>query len=451
MNKLKRVGQRLWQGEWIPIGVLVGLVVCLGWANYMPGKYLLGWDSVWSEVDLGLSWRRAVAGVWQEFQGVGLQGGHGYVSDLVHTSWLALIALIVPLTDVRYVSTIVLWGMGVSGAYVLARSWGGRGGAIVASIIYALHPFTIQQFFVPHDAFIWLYAFLPWTMVYIYQFLKQGGRNWLLGLLLTQLTMSFAGFIPPQMLTYFVGLGLIGLIYLVATKGKGWKRVVTMGLVVLVAQSYWLLPFVRYVTNGSRTYLEAKLNTVTTPENELKSRTYGQWSELILGKGYYYESLDVIEKVEGSGPILESWIKYWDGENVRRVMVGVFGLTVLGALVALGSRSWGKTMVGVVWVLALVGMRGEVLFTKFASLYVLFGALLIAILIETIGRIVKRWGQRVVVLVVVGGMIGVSWPVWQRELFYKRLRVDLPIEYLDLMKEMKQLDKIGRVALLPAY
>lgn len=463
MNKLKQVWRWFWQSEWISIGILVGLIVSLGWINYQPDKYFLGWDSVWSEVDLGLAWRRAVGGVWQEFQGVGLQGGHGYVSDLVHTAWLALIAFIVPLTDVRYVSTIVLWGVGIGGAYILARRWGGRGGAMVASIIYALHPYTSQQFFVPHDAFVWLYAFLPWTTVYIYQFLKQGGRKWLLGLLLTQLILSFAGFIPPQMLGYFVGVGLIGLIYLIATKGNGWKRVATMGLVVLVAQSYWLMPFFRYVTSGSQTYLESKLNAITTPENELKSRAYGQWSELILGKGYYYESLDVMEKVEGSGPILESWIRYWDGENAKNVMVGFFGLTFLGLLVALGSKSWQKITVVVLWLFALMGLRGGLIdevpllgqafrigFTKFASLYVLFGALLTAILLESIGKFTKRLGRVVLVLLVAGGMIGVSWPVWRGELFYKRLRVDLPIVYLDLMKEMKKLDKTERVVLLPA-
>ncbi len=464
---------KLWWVDWLICGLfgLVGLIVFK--INYVVGTTFLGWDTVWSEVNIPLAFKRALAGIWQEFQGVGLQGGHGYVSDLLHTLWIWIISLFVPLSQVRYVSIILLWVMGAWGIYFLVKKLISRWGALVAGSIYLFHPFIIQQFFVIHDSFAWFFAFLPWSILAIVSLLDNWKSNGLVWVLLTQIILSFAGFIPPQMVAYGLVIGLLLLAYVVAKGWIGLKRAFIVGIVLFVAHVYWLLPFARYALSNTDTYLNSKLNLVTTPDNGLKSVNYGGWDSLVFGKGFYFESLDIIDgDVMHSAPILSDWENYWNQGSVRNVLAGVFVLAVLGLVsvfVELGWWKWGM-MGGFLlsasglaisaWPISYVGKSFHLIlifeqafrigFTKLSILYVMFLAVFVAIGVEHIGRLLKKWGKFLVCVLVVVGMVYVALPIFKGNFIYKRMKVEVPKEYLSLIDFMKDRPKYARIATLPA-
>ncbi|KKU89115.1 MAG: hypothetical protein UY18_C0003G0002 [Microgenomates group bacterium GW2011_GWF2_47_9] len=449
---------------------LIGLLV--GRANYLVGTSFLGWDTVWSEVNVKLAIQRAVSGVWQEFQGLGLQGGHGYVSDIVHSLWVWLIAVFVQLSQVRYVSIFLLWIVGAWGAYFLTKRLVGIWGAIVAGSVYLLHPFILQQFFVIHDSFAWFFAFLPWSILAIIALLDKWNAKNLIWALLTQFVLSFAGFIPPQMVAYGIVVGILLLAYGLVNGWVGLKRIVIVGLLLLVAHTYWLLPFGRYALTNTDAYLNSKLNQVTTPENGLKSDYYGGWDSLIFGKGFYFESLDIIDgDVMHSEPILSEWEKYWGQDRARNVLIVVFSFGVLGLISLLIEPKWWKWGMAGGWVLAGAGLAisawpisyvGKLFhlipifeqafrigFTKFSILYVFLLAIFVAMGIDLVGKIFKNWGKFVVAVLLIGGMLYVAWPVFLGDFVYKRMRVDLPREYSSLVDYMKGQPKDLRIASLP--
>jgi len=466
---------RFWQWLSPTDGIAVGLIGLTGWlvgkANYQAGKYLLGWDSVWSEINIGLSFRRALAGLWQEFQGVGLQGGHGYVSDLFHTIWVGLIACLVPLMQVRYVSIILLFVIGGWGVYFLIKKLTNRWFALVASFVYMFHPFILQQFFVPHDAFIWFFAFLPGSILAIINALESWNYGALIGVILTQVLLTFAGFIPPQMLAYLVVVGVLFSCYVIRVK-NGWRNVVGLGLTIFVVHSFWFLPFLRFGLSGSNTYLESKLNTITTPENDLKSEAYGGWGELITGMSYYFESLDVVnEQILESAPILSEWASYWDGWVVKWVLITIFVIGGLGWLTIFWERKWLRIGLGLGLVLTISGLAsrswplsylGRVFhfipvidqafrigLTKFSIIYVLFLGIFVAFGLEQLVKLSKKWVGVMLGGVVIGGILLVSWPAFQGKMFYERMRVEVPQEYLSLIEYLGEQEKTSRVAELP--
>lgn len=49
-------------------------------------QWLLGWDGVIPELGWKLNFSRAIAGAWQEYQGVGLTGGMAHLADLSRNS-----------------------------------------------------------------------------------------------------------------------------------------------------------------------------------------------------------------------------------------------------------------------------------------------------------------------------------------------------------------------------
>ncbi|MFH2019265.1 MAG: hypothetical protein ABII80_01475 [bacterium] len=472
MKKTSKLWQWLSHSNWIAV-LLIGLVGWLGGrANYQAGKYLLGWDSVWSEANIGLSFKRALSGLWQEFQGVGLQGGHGYVSDLIHTTWLWLISIFVPLVQVRYVSVVLLWMVGAWGGYFLISRLTNKWLAMISSFVYMFHPFIVQQFFVPHDSFIWLFAFLPWSLLAIISLLENWSYKRLFYVFLTQILLSFAGFIPPQMLAYLMVVGVLLICYLLGEKGR-WKKVLGLGLVIFAVHSFWFLPFVRYGISGSGTYLKSKLNTITTPENDLKSESFGGWGELITGKSYYFESLDIVDdQIMGSAPIFTEWASYWSGKPVVGVLFGLFGVATIGWFTMFWQRKWWKWGMGASFILVISGIAnrawplgylGKIFhflpiidqafrigFTKFSIIYVLLLGIFVAFGLEIIGKLLhKRVLMFLGGVAVIGGMLLVGWPVFQGKMFYARMRVELPSEYIHLIEFMKSQKADARIAALP--
>ena len=51
--------------KWLPLSVLASLSLLLFVANYVPGRFLLGWDNTVPELAFGLNLQRFIFGIWQ--------------------------------------------------------------------------------------------------------------------------------------------------------------------------------------------------------------------------------------------------------------------------------------------------------------------------------------------------------------------------------------------------
>ncbi len=437
----------------VSVGLLLVITAGLFWRSYVQGTFLMGWDSVMSEFNLGLAFQRSFTGIWQAFQGVGLQGGHGYVTDLVRLPWLWLLTLLLPLSLVRYMMVYLMWLLGIVGAFVLIRRLVKQPMiGLVGALIYGLHPFTIQNFFVIHDAFGWLFMSLPWSVWLLLSILdKPTKKKWLLWIGL-QFAASFIGFIPPAFVGYGLFLAAVGL------ASKKWKRGLVALVLMGVANAYWLLPFGYYTMTGSNTYVVSKLNQITTEHNALISQSYGGLTNLLLGKGFYFESLDWMQTE--TRPILGFWIEWWNRAEVKAGLL-VLALTALFGLV-LGKYKYKKSLVaafGIVLIILmlpslfqympLLGQAFRIPFTKLGFEYVLLFSLFGSLGLDFLYRKFLRLRK---VMLVVGAIIValIAWPLVNGKFFYDKMRVTVPDEYFQVMDYLKQKDVSSRIAVLPA-
>src|ERR1035437_7494333 len=112
--KLKNLLLKTW-----PIITILGITLLLFIRNYSANTWLIGWDNLTPEFNLGMNIQRSIFAVWQEYQGLGLLGGMGHASDLVHQVILLLLSFALPLHLLRYTWTFLMLFLGSVGAYLL--------------------------------------------------------------------------------------------------------------------------------------------------------------------------------------------------------------------------------------------------------------------------------------------------------------------------------------------
>jgi hypothetical protein len=378
----------------------------------------------------------------------------------------------------------MLW-LGPIGTYFLWKKWfinTGKfsgWGAMLSGLFYLLNLGTVQVFFAPLEAFAVFYGLLPWAILSIVNYLSKPSRKNLILMVVAQIIFSMIGFIPPQ----FIAYGMMVLALLIGYVGEkrrdvaeAFKRALTVGTILLVANLYWLAPVAYYSVYGATSYAEAKNNQVSTPDFQYMSEARGKWSDVALMRGFFIDSSDSVIKGEGKFfEIFEPWNNYLQG-NIEWVGYGLFIVSMLGLLTLIvkkGQRSLSLSMLlvlGIGWVaiaqaeepfttvanlmhdIPVVGQAFRAAFTKFVGLLIFVYAIGFG---YGIFAIYKALRKKLVVGVIsvsigVGGLIFYMWPMFKGNLIYERMKITMPSEYVQLMKFFKSQNKQGRIAYLPS-
>jgi hypothetical protein len=375
--------------------------------------------------------------------------------------------------------TFLMYIVGALGVYKLVKKIFGvdrfsAWGAMIGSLYYALNLGAVQTFFAPLESFVVMYGLLPWAILTIGNYLENANKKNLLILFLVQIAFSVIGFIPPLFVAFgFVLLGIL-LGHLWSKRRSFWQaviRVLVVGIVVLMAHVYWLMPVMRYSLSGSKSYVEAKNNQLSTPDFQYMSEARGRWSDTAILRGFFIDSSDsVLQGETVFYPIFQSWIEYLlKYEWLGNVLFGIIMLGVLGMVVSKASGAWtggiifslivGFTILTqgeelfakVIYLMRDVPMLGQAFraaWTKFSGILMLSYSVLIAYGIWMLVRW-REWLKWIAVPVVIAAIVFFSWPIFQGEFIYERLKVNTPGEYLTLFEFMQTQEKDGRIANLP--
>lgn len=472
--------RRIWLSkiEW-QLVVVLGVLVIVTWINFPKNTYLTGWDNLHPEFDFGLNFWRALSGVWVGNEGVGSALGHGFAASLPHTLFLWVASLVVPTMYLRSGFTFLMYFVGVVGVYKLVRRIFGKDrfapwGAMIGAMYYGLNLGMVQTFFAPLESFVVMYGLLPWVILTISNYLNIPSKKNLLIVFGVQILFSVIGFIPPLFVAY--GFVLVGMMLGHLWKGrrefgKNLSKILLMGIVILIAHLYWLMPVVRYSLFGSQAYVEAKNNELSTPDFQYMSEARGKVTDTMILRGFFIDSSDsVLEGETKFYPIFEAWNEYLP--RVEWVGYALFGLIVLGifgSLIHGGEASVAggviagfvvgfmvltqgeKIFANVVYLVRDVPMLGQAFraaWTKFSGILMLPYSLFLAYGVWVLSMW-KEWIKYVFVPVVVGGIICFGWPIFQGKFIYQRLKVNPPIEYFNLFKFMKTQNVSARIVVLP--
>ena len=477
--------------------ILITLViVVIAKVTIVPNTFFWAWDNLNPEIDVGITIQRSLAGVWQEYQGVGNIGGHGYASALIHSLAIGLLDLILPSWAVRYTFTFLMYWLGAVGCYYfcffqlrqfIKKSLIQKVASFLGALMYLLHFGTVATFFVQLEPFIIFYAAIPWLLLVFEQYLTKKTPKSLVTLLGVNLFASTIGFIPPLFLLYGIMLAVTSGWY-IATKPtrKSLNEILVAGIVILAAHAYWLLPVVYYSLTSSEVYLHSQLNSISTPEFILKHEAYGTLSDVALLKGFFFESLDVQQSIKTGEyrSILHVWETHLSQIQVKIIGFGLFISSLLGALllelrtkqrrvrgyalifvlllIVLAQAVWPLTIVNdLIQKIPLLNQALRSPYNKISMLVAFFSAFFTA---TSLGILLDWLSERKELiefqmkLIITGvalifmGLLGYySQPVFQGSLLFEHAKVSPPSEYQELFSFLKTQPQYARVATLPVH
>lgn len=465
-----------------PILLLVVLVSVVWRRNVVPGTYLTGWDNLHPEFDFVTNVvDRSLKGIWQYYQGTGVPSGNAHVAELPRQLVMWIASLIVPNNLLRYGYHLFAWFAGGVGIYVLLhqllidrklRGVARQGMALVGAGFYLLNLGTLQNFYAPYEAFSHFFMMLPWLLLVTWSYLQKGSKRRLWQLLAVNVMAVSMAYIPTIFIVYMLVMVVIYLGELVRSKSKSWRRVLASLGVILVVNAFWLMPFGHFVLTGTGGVVESKINRMFTKEAFLRNQEYGSMEHSFLLEGFWFDTTD-LKSVEGEHDyMMRPWMDYLEKSYVREIMWVMFGLIVIGGLWGLIS---GKQYAGELAILGLIGLfmlindnlpTGELFrllqdklplfeqvlrfpFTKFVVVIALVYSVFIVMAVEMVMRLSRRIGY-VLAGLILGMILLVQRPVFEGNLFYDKLRVEIPQEYFELFEFFQHEDRYrGRVANLP--
>ncbi len=449
--------------NFLPVFILTVLALVVAFLNISRGTWFIGWDSLMSELNFKVGFTRSLLGVWQEFQGVGLQGGHGYITDIVHLGFTYLLSFFMPLNYVRYCFTFLFWYLGGVGCFyvtkrLLEKSL--KNGCVwvsfvsfIGSTIYLFHPYTVQNFYVQLDSFVWFYGLLPWSIFLLTYALESLNKRNILYFFIFQLLFSFVGFIPPVFVGYFLISGVILLTHFFAKRNfLEFKKIVLLFTLIITANLYWLAPLSYFTLSQNNVYLNSKLNSLTTSENVLKSKYYADPLKIIYGEGFYFDALDIDTNTKEVVPILKPWITYLSTPIVKVWLIVIFIVACVGVFANFSFAPVAIVSFLLLWkvdflhFVPILNQAFRIPFTKLSITYVFFTALMVAFGLFSIKKLFIR---TMATLLILTAVLFISYPSFQGNFLYKKSKVDLPKEYLSVIDYFKGQPSDRRIATFP--
>jgi hypothetical protein len=450
--------------------LLVTLVVIIGIANYTPGTFLIGWDNVMPEFNLGLNLKRALFAVWQEYRGLGHYDGMAHAANLMHTVYIWLLSLVLPISAVRYVFILLTYLMGGIFFFFLAKKViKNETAAFVGALFYLLNFAVIQLYFAPLEVFAVHFMALPIVTLAATNLLTNDSRKNALILFIASFLVSPQGFVPTIFIASIISLLLLIVIFVVK-KQASLKQGCTALIIFLAANMFWLLPYVYGLPSTAKELQNTRINEFSSQELYERNRARGDLVSVLFMKGFMVDTPELDVKKQENVPFMKAWINYTSNPLYIIGYLGILGVLGYGVYKTWQGKSYHVLpylgMLGVSflflanntipfsWMNGLLRFVAPTLaeafripFTKFGTLFAFSFAMLLGFGFCEIAKHLRL--QKVTVLIPII-IILLAFPVFKGQFFSPLLRVSVPQDYFQLMEYLEKQPDDKRIALLPA-
>lgn len=475
METLKRLLKTYYQ-ELILV-LLTGIIFVV---NLSPGRYLLGWDSLQTELNPLLGIQRSLFSVWQEFQSFGLTAGMAHAADLIRSLLIFPLTLLLPNWLVRYTfHMLMLLFAGLSMLKLLRLSGlakNQKSFALVGSIFYMLNYAVIQMMHIPFEAFSVFFATLPYLLTQYITILTNKHslkpRDWLIFLLIN--ILATPAFVAQQL---FVVYGLILALFTVGVfipkpSFQIARRALLGALFVIITNLFWLLPQGYFLLTNGSVVTTSKINQIATEDVLYSNIDRGHLTDFLSFIGFFNDRLD-----QNQNLLFASWHVHRENPVIIIIMIivvlimflGIFQKSVfripfvlIGLLVGialLGSTEPFATLNTFIRSQDFVNQIFRSPFTKFAIPHALIGAYFFTfglVFLSTHAKhISKHLTQHMAKHIIFGVSLFLIFfqalPVFQGQFFSPTMKVAIPNEYTSLITYLNTQDPSSRIGLLPDY
>jgi len=464
--------------------MVVGIFV----TNYVPGTYLIGWDSLQTELYPWLAVKRAFFSVWQEYQSFGLPSGMAHAADLLRALFIFFISFFMKQNMVRYFFHHLMLLVGGVGALTLFRYLGFKSKstilAFLGAVFYVLNLGTIQIFALPFEPFSIFFASLPWLVFVFLDYVENPGhpKKSLRSFVIVNVLSTPAFYQQALFLVYLIFLAFLFLGLIIKTlidKQKNrlmiyFKNLFFSLIIIFAVNSFWLLPQFYTVRFSANVTKQSKINQLATETIVNKNIEKGRLVYLARLENFYYDLRDINQEY-----LFSPWKNHFDNKFLYALSFIPFVFATVG--VVFGRKKYdiplatvfvftflifmsGTAPLSFLWeVIREISILGQVFrspFTKFVFPYVLvmsyfFILGLDVFIIRVKGLFFKNRLQDIplflTALIVSLTIVLTSLPAFSGNYFLPQMKLELPKQYSELFEYFEGLDKNKRIAPMPDY
>src|SRR3990167_2667781 len=242
----------------------------------------------------------------------------GHAAALPREIILAIASLLIPMTFLRYTWTFAMLIIGPIGIYLLLQtilhdnlsSGGKKIIGFFGGLFYLLNLATVQIFYVPFEAFVTHYGFLPLLLAFTFSYLLSGNRKTLIYFIILSLIGSAQAYVPTLFVVYCMALSLIFLSELFKkNKVHRLKKILVLVFATFIINAYWLLPFLYFTATSSSVVSAAKENYMATDDIYLRNKEFGTIPNVALIKGFWFKFVDYGANRE-LNYMIDPWLRY---------------------------------------------------------------------------------------------------------------------------------------------
>lgn len=408
------------------------------------------------ELDIWINLRRSFSSVWQTYQGLGLVGGMAHSTDLIRQLIILPITLILPLNLIRYLWHFGMIFLGTFGVYLgLSKTIKlKQSSSFIAALFYLLNFGSVQNFWVPLEAFSTFWGFFPWLVFELLNYIHTPNHKNLRRLLFFNLLAIPSFYVQTVFIVYCLVLLIVFTIH-----PKSFTSLVKIGLI----NSFWILPLVYFILTNLNSTTNGFGNLMSNEETFLRNLHRGNIIDFLLLRGYYYDF------PKNKNVLMDIWNQYFSSPIPFFTGISLGLTTIAGFIVLTFKKSqsiFEKFLIGL-FLLSAIALLTQVPpfaqinyflrqiplinqifrspFTKFITPAVFSFSCLIAILTEKAPLKFEKYIFTLLSLVI----IIFSFPSFSGNYISPEMRKDIPQEYLDLFTFLKKQDPNGRIANLP--
>lgn len=464
--------RRTWHVVVITLFVLVLAIV-----NYKKGSYLTGWDNLQTELAPLVAIKRAFFSVWQEYQSFGLIAGMAHAADLPRAMVGLFLGSLFPASMVRYVEQMIMIWIGALGTFYLIfhsleKVHFRKLYSLLSSIIYVVNIGSIQILSLPFETFSLFFAALPWFMLSLFKHLdsrKPLTHVNLLSFIFIQVVGS--GFAVSQQL--FVVYGLIVSILFICHIAKNptlhsLKRIFILGLLIIVANLYWILPQIEFLRTNGAVVQSSKINQISTEDIYYRNLEKGVPEQFFFLKNFFLDTVDM-----KNAPMLLPWLQWYEFAWTKTALLILTFISLTGilshkrhtlelkllyglfAVALLSNTPYFSTLNSWIRDNPFINQIFRSPFTKFVVPYSLVFSFLFAegmvVLHNVLQRIFRKYTHILLAITVTISVGVISYPAFDGYFYPKQLQTSLPNSYIHALEFFKNAEKNKRIALLPDY
>ncbi len=467
-----------------PLFGIAAVVLFVAATNIVPGTYLSGWDNLHPEFDFFTNLRRAVFGVWQEYQGLGVLGGNAHPTEALRIIFLWMLSAAIPQSLLRYTYHLLFWFIGGVGAYYLSRKLfapqGCNGkkndtrGPLITALFYLLNIGTLQNFYLPYEAFTHHFAFLPWLILSLYTFLEKPTKKHLALFAIIHLLASPMFYIPTIFIVYsFVFITVCGVFLLHHLSRPKILTVITAALIFVIVNLYWLLPFGYFVSQGTAFVTQSSINAIFTDEAFLRNQMYGALPTAVIMKGFWFSNTDMADSSGKQQLLMGPWVDFTNALPTQLILYSFFFCAIFGIGALFVKKNAYRFSLTILFGLCLFALINDnfptgfvfkqlqdivplfkqvfrLPFTKFIVLTSLLYSILVGYAALTLGSYLRTaLLKKFVTFLFIAAILYGALPSLQGNFFYAKMRVAIPAEYFTVFSYFQNDTTNGKVAYLP--